>query len=56
MEDACGNQVLENDMKCGQTLGYDFVGDVVRDTGFPWVNFSECVSDFAEPDSVWVNI
>ena len=31
-------------------IAYDFV-DVVRATGFPWVNFLECVSLFAEPDS-----
>ena len=46
VEDADVQQVLEN----------DFVGDVVRAIGFPFVNLPEYVSHFAEPDSVWMDI
>ena len=37
-------------------VAYGFVGDVVRATDFPCVNFPEYVSHFAEPDSVWMDI
>ena len=35
-------------------IAYDFVGDVVRGTGFPCVNLSEYIRHFAEPDFVWM--
>ena len=47
-------QVLENGVKRRYEIAYAFVGDVVRATCFPCVNFPEYVSDFAEPDSVSV--
>ena len=43
-------------MKRRNEIAYDFVGDVVRATGFPCVNLPEYVSHFAEPDSVWMDI
>ena len=54
VEDADVEQVLENDVKRRDEIAYDFVGDVVRDTGFPYVNLH--VSHFAEPDYVWMDI
>ena len=48
-------QVLENDVKRRNKIAYDFVGDVVRATGFPCVNLPKYVSHFAEPDSVWMD-
>ena len=42
-------------MKRRNKIAYDFVGDVLRATGFPCVNLPEYVSHFAEPDSVWVD-
>ena len=56
VEDADGEQVLENDVKHRNEIAYDFVGDVVRTTGFPCVNLPEYVSHFVEPDSVWMDI
>ena len=37
-------------------IAYDFVGDEIWATCFPWVNFPEWVSQFAEFDSVRVDI
>ena len=48
--------VLENDVKRRNEITYDFVGDVVRATGFPCVNLPEYVSHFAEPDYVWMDV
>ena len=56
VEDADVEQFLENDVKRRNEISYDFVGDVVRATGFPCVNLPEYVSHFAEPDSVWMDI
>ena len=39
VEDADVEQVLENDVKRRNEIAYDFVGDVVRATGFPCVTF-----------------
>ena len=39
VEDADVEQVLENDVKCRNEIAYDFVGDVVWDTGFPVLTF-----------------
>ena len=54
IEDADVEQVLENDVK--RMIAYDFVGDLVRATGFPCVHLPEYVSHFAEPDFVWMDI
>ena len=51
-EEANVEQVLKNNVK----RAYDFVGDVVRATGFPCVNLPEYASHFVEPDSVWMDI
>ena len=56
VEDADVEQVLETDVKRRDEITYDFVGDVVRATDFPCVNFPEYVSHFAEPDSVRMDI
>ena len=56
VEDADVEQVLEHDVKRKNEIAYDFVGDVVRATGFPCVNLPEYVSHFAEPDSGWMDI
>ena len=56
VEDADVEQVLENDVKRRKEIAYDFVGDVVRATGFPCVNLPEYVSHFAEPNSAWMDI
>ena len=56
VEDADVEQVLENDVKRRNEIAYDFVGDVVRATGFPYVNLPKYVSHFAEPDYVWMDI
>ena len=56
VEDADVEQVLENDVERRNEIAYDFVGDVVRATGFSRVYLSEYVSHFAEPDSVWMDI
>ena len=56
VEDADVEQVLENDVKRRNEIAYDFVGVVARSTGFPCVNLLEYVSQFAEPDSVWMDI
>ena len=55
MEDADIEQFLENDMKRRDEIAYDFVGDVVRATGFPCVNLPEYVSHFPEHDSAWMD-
>ena len=55
VEGADVEQVLEN-VKRRNEIAYDFVGDVVRATGFPCANLPEYVSHFAEPDSVWMDI
>ena len=49
-------QVLENDVKRRNEIAYDFVGDVVRATGFTCVNIPGYVSHIAEPDFVWMDI
>ena len=54
--DADVEQVLENDVKRRNEIAYDFVGDVVRATGFLCVNLLEYVSHLAEPDSAWMDI
>ena len=51
VEDAYVEQVLEDDVKRRNEIAYDFVGDIVRATGFPCVSLPEFVSHFAEPDS-----
>ena len=56
VEDADVEQVLENDVKRRNEIAYDFVGDVVRATGFPCVNLPEYVSHFVETDSVRMDI
>ena len=56
VEDADVEQVLENDVKRRNEIAYDFVGAVVRATGFPYVNLPKYVSHFAEPDYVWMDI
>ena len=38
VEDADVEQILENDVKRRNEIAYDFVGDVVRATGFPCFN------------------
>ena len=50
VEDADVEQVLVNDMQCGNAITYDFVGDVVRVTCSPCVHLPEYVSHFTEPD------
>ena len=55
-EDADVEQVLKNDVKRRNEIAYDFVGNVVRATGFPCVNLPGYVSHFAEHDSVWMDI
>ena len=44
MEDTNVEQVLENDMQCGNEIAYDFVCDVVRATCFPSVNLPKFVT------------
>ena len=56
MEDVDVEQVLENDVTRRNEIAYDFVGEVVRATGFPCVNLSEYVSHFTEPDSVCLDL
>ena len=56
VEDADVEQVLENDVEHRNEIAYDFVGDVVRATGFPCVKLPEYVIHFAEPDSVCMDI
>ena len=56
VEDADVEEILENDVKRRNEIAYDFVGDVVRATGFPCVNLPDYVSHFAKPDSVWMDI
>ena len=56
VEDADDEQILEIGVKRRNEIAYDFVGDVVGPTGFPFVNLPEYVSHFAEPDSVWMDI
>ena len=41
VEDEDVEQVLENDVKRRNEISYDFVGDVVRATGFPCVNLPD---------------
>ena len=54
--DADVEQVLENDVKRKNEIAYDFVGNVVRVTGFSCINLPEYVRHFAEPNSVWMDI
>ena len=54
VEDADVEQALENDVKRRNEIAYDFVGDVVRATGFPCVNLPEYISHFAETGFVWI--
>ena len=56
MEEEDVEQVLKNGVKRRNEIAYEFVGDVVRVTGFPCVNLPEYVSHFADPDSVWMDI